>query len=668
MKLTYHPERKRFEAKSDFAERAVLKAAGFAWDGVAKVWHTDHWKEPGRHSHAKQSGMAARFVQFADEATKARIAPEAFAAVELEKVSLETSRADSSNIEIPMPTGIELLPFQKAGVAYILKRPRTLLADEQGLGKTPEAIATSNADPAIRTVLVVCPGSLKPNWKREWETFDAKHLTVDYARSNKKTLPDTDVVIVNYQILKKHSEALRARQFDMLVVDEAQHCTNSRSQRTEYLLGRKATKRKNKETGKLEPVEPIAPLSGRFRELYLSGTPLNKPVELFPLLERLDPDDLGSSFFKYAKRYCSATKGKFGWDFSGASNLDELQEKMRSKFMIRRLKADVMKELPPKRRQIVILSWDDVGTKQRDEIKAALAREKAVYDRMESTDAKVAKIAFQEMAAARQQTAVAKIPFVTEYLKDLLEEVNKVIVFVHHREFAESLSNTFGTASTMVHGDVKIEERQAAVDRFQKDPSCKLFIGTIKAAGTGLTLTAASTVVFGELAWTPGDVMQAEDRAHRKGQTEAVLIKHLVLDDSLDANMVEKIVAKQNVIDAALNTVHEKPVLLPHAVAVGGGSPPGGTRTNLKEPCAIPPEEIEAIHAGLRILAGMCDGAVMIDGHGFNARDTNFGKSLAAQATLTQKQAGYGKRMLTLYRRQLPEHLLAAAGIQKKAA
>lgn len=539
-----------------------------------------------------------------------------------------------------------------------------LIADEMGLGKTVQAIGISNNVPSIRTVLIVCPASLKLNWKNEWERWDVKHLNVSYTKQGDKKFPDTEVVITNYEALKKFEKSLRAKTWDLLIVDEAHYIKESRAQRTEFLLGRKATRRKNKNTGEMEPVAPIAPIPA-LRKVFLTGTPItSRPKEIWPLVEALDSDGMGESFFKFAKRYCNAHQNKFGWDFSGASNLPELQEKLRSKFMVRRLKADVLKELPPKRRQIIVLEWGDLDKKEREELRSALDFEREAYDRMEAATPECASVAFSEMAEARKRTAIAKIPFVIEYLEEMLDETEKLVVMAHHHAVVDALAAKFGSAAVSVDGRVSIQDRQAAVDRFQTDPTCKLFIGTIKAAGVGLTLTASSTVVFAELDWVPGNVTQAEDRCHRIGQVNTVLVKHLVLDESLDANMVEKIVSKQNVIDSALDKIHEKPSQ-PVKVDKPGTQP---IRVDKPEPPALTQEEVEAVHAGLRILAGMCDGAVMIDDRGFNGRDTNFGKSLATQAKLTQKQAIVGKRMLQTYWRQLPENLLATAGIRKKAA
>jgi hypothetical protein len=205
-------------------------------------------------------------------------------------------------------------------------------------------------------------------------------------------------------------------------------------------------------------------------------------------------------------------------------------------------------------------------------------------------------------------------------------------------------------------GETSLEERQQAVDSFQNNPDIKLFVGSIKAAGVGITLTAASTVVFAELDWVPGNITQAEDRSHRIGQTNSVLIQHLVLEGSLDAKMAKTIIEKQEIIEKALDKQIEitmKTLQLPT-------SDTSATHKVKREAIAeeaknITPEEIAIIHSKLRFLSSLCDGANSIDGMGFNKMDTAIGKSLANQYVLTPKQAILAKHILVKYKRQIGE-------------
>jgi hypothetical protein len=197
-----------------------------------------------------------------------------------------------------------------------------------------------------------------------------------------------------------------------------------------------------------------------------------------------------------------------------------------------------------------------------------------------------------------------------------------------------------------------VNKRQAEVERFQNDPACRMFIGSIHAAGVGITLTAASHVVFAELDWVPGNVSQAEDRCHRIGQRDSVLVQHLVFDNSVDSRMAGIIVAKQAVIDSAL----DEGMKIPKVEVVVGPQP---VKEPVVNPGDLPPEQVEAIHTALKLLASRCDGAFAEDGAGFNKLDTNFGHSLASAPRLSQKQAAAGKKLANKYRRQLPGDLMA---------
>lgn len=239
--------------------------------------------------------------------------------------------------------------------------------------------------------------------------------------------------------------------------------------------------------------------------------------------------------------------------------------------MIRRMKANVLTELPAKIRQVISLPSDSVSrlVKQENEhgdalerrvkmIKAEAKRSKASGDK-EAYAAAVGQlrqaysVAFEEMAAIRKELATAKIPFVIEHITDIVESNGKVVIMAHHRDVVDALQNHFGLAAVKLYGGMSDVEKENSVTRFQNDPACKIFVGSIRAAGVGITLTAAAKVVFAELDWTPANMMQAEDRCHRIGQTESVLVQHLVFDGSLDARMAEILVEKMEIIGAALD-------------------------------------------------------------------------------------------------------------------
>lgn len=237
------------------------------------------------------------------------------------------------------------------------------------------------------------------------------------------------------------------------------------------------------------------------------------------------------------------------------------------------------------------------------------------------------------------------------------EQSSKVVIFVHHHDVVAALAQEFGDSCVTLTGEDSIEKRQIAVDRFQTDPTCRVFIGSLKAAGVGITLTAAHHVVFGELDWVPGNMSQAEDRCHRIGQKDNVLVQHLVLEGSLDSRMARVLIEKQAVIDAALDEIAQEPVV----PVVNAPVTVARKEYQQADEHPMPAEQVRAIHHGLRLLKAHCDGAFNLDGQGFSKIDVRVGHSLAMAQSLTQKQALLGKKLVNKYRRQLPEDLLAVA-------
>lgn len=578
---------------------------------------------------------------------------------------IEQSKAADvvGDFNVSAPEGLTYLGYQKAGISYASGRKGSLIADEMGLGKTIQAIGVINADSNIKSVLIVCPFSLKLNWQRELKKWLINELSVGMTNGG---CPETDIVIVNFDGLRKHGETLAKRDWDMIVVDEC------------HLI-------KNPETQRCINVFKVA--SKAKRRVALTGSPIaNRPKELFTILQLVCPEvwdppgqvkdkktkqyvqvseGKGAGFWRFAKRYCNAHKNGYGWDLNGASNLDELHTKLRTSCMIRRLKADVLKELPAKRRQLIEVpsnaAFDDIDAEYRrhyvdsDEAEAEveIARltgsdkdyEKAV-SRLESAG----KIAFTELSRARHAMGLAKVEFAIDHVKDLLENVNKVIVFAHHHDVINALEEGLREFNPVkLTGETKELDRQKHVDSFQQNEKCRVFIGSISAAGVGLTLTAASTVVFVELDWVPMMLSQAEDRAHRIGQRDCVLIQHLTVSGSIDAKLIDTIMRKQAVIEGALDRADDF-ATIDRPVVVDAKK-----KEFIEAAKNMTPEKLVEIHGKLRFMAARCDGAAAIDGQGFNKLDSNIGKSLAKMDKLTPKQAALGERILKKYKRQLGE-------------
>ena len=585
--------------------------------------------------------------------------------------NIEASRAADADVELPCPAGLAYLPFQRAGIAAALRRPRVLFGDDPGLGKTIQAIGMINADASIKRVLVVCPATLRQNWYNELRKWLVRDLKIVIASSTFCRPDAFDITIIHYDILTKHQNTLRSVAWDLIVCDEAHLLKNPKAKRTRAICGI------DDYTSRKEGCPVLEPINAR-RAAFLTGTPIpNRPLEAWPLVHYLAPDEF-RSFYGFAQRYCAAGDGGYGFDASGSSNLPELQDKLRATIMIRRLKADVLKELPAKRRQIIEFPANGAAGAVESERAAFEAHEDRLatlrvacelakasdnpddYAEAVSRLKEAAQAAFTEISKLRHDTAVAKIPYVIDYLRTIVESGSKCVFFAHHHDVIEAIAGEFGQQAVTLYGATPMQDRQAAVDRFQTDPECLVFIGGIQAAGVGITLTSASQVVFGELDWVPGNMTQCEDRCHRIGARDMVLVQHLVLEGSLDARMASILVQKQEVQVAALDTIAIPEPQGPLVPSKDRAATESTRRADIDALAArMTPERIAAIHEGLRILAAMDeDYARELNGAGYSKMDVAIGHSLAGAAALTGRQAVLGAKLVNRYRRQLPETLI----------
>lgn len=474
---------------------------------------------------------------------------------------------------IKCPKGQKFLPYQIEGIRFALKKKGTLIADEMGLGKTIQAIGVINARRSIKRVLVVCPNTLKTNWRRElkrWLTRQHRILVVN-ARKKIHSLVRYNVIIINYDIVHKMRRLIDKLKWDLLIIDEAHFVKSRKARRTKAIFGGAVRYREKGQKKTARTV--LKPIKARKR-LFLTGTPiLNRPIDLWPIVKALDPTGLGRSLTMYALRYCDAQRDRWGMKFTGAKNLDELHTLLTQKFMIRRLKKDVLTDLPPKRRQIIELPipTDKASRLVATEIKIYESHEEYIQkllSRIRTAKKKgdvgtlaelrralqqARAVQFSEISRVRHQVGLAKVPMVTEHLR-LCLEAGPAVCFAHHRDVIEEYRRQFKNDCVILTGDTKPIDRQRAVDRFQ-DGKARLFVGNYLAAGTGITLTRSSYVAFAELDWVPAVLTQAEDRVHRIGQLESVLVQHLVLEGSLDAQISRTLVKKQEIIDQAIDGI-----------------------------------------------------------------------------------------------------------------
>lgn len=446
-------------------------------------------------------------------------------------------------IPVPAPPGLSYFPFQLEGIHFALARSGTLLADEMGVGKTIQAIGLINADPTIRTVLIVCPASMKLPWKRELERWLERDLAIAVTDSDLVLAP---IVIVNYDRLRQHAVALREHlKWDLAIFDECHYLKNPEARRTKIATSIKATRR-----------------------LALSGTPLqNRPVELLPILTWLDPINWpASKWHEFGLRYCGGCWNGFGWEYGGATNLEELSHQLRETVMLRRTKAEVLPALPAKFRSVIELSADsDLARVAQAEFWAFERWMEIVsgaggpsgdgYQKNVKSLRRFQGDEWDNLAIARHQTALAKAPLVAQFVKELFSGGSgKITLFAHHRDVIATLAEAlaeFGPVT--LTGASSSPARRKAVERFQSESTTRLFIGNIQAAGTGITLAPASShAIFAEISWVPAQMTQAEDRLHRIGTRANVLIQHLVLEGSLDAVMIRRLIIKQETLAKVL--------------------------------------------------------------------------------------------------------------------
>lgn len=397
-----------------------------------------------------------------------------------------------------------LYPYQADGVGFLAGASRALLADEPGLGKTIQAIRAADATDA-RNVLVICPASVRENWRREILRFSERKW---------------DFHVVSYDQATRGQVAMTP---DTVILDEAHYLKNRKAKRTQAVYGKKC----DGQSGII---------AGAERVWALTGTPSpNDPSELWPLCNALFPDVVNGTqgWWGFVRRYCKTIDTPFGMKIVGGKNLEKLRAAM-APHMLRRKKADVLTDLPPIRFDTLPLSpagglKDLRQLESDDETRTVVTKVlKAIESGEEPPVAEVSRL--------RRLIGLAKVKPVADFIADELDGgTGKVVVFAHHKDVMEGLAaalERFGV--TGISGKTASLDRQKAVDRFQTDDGCRVFVGQINAAGTGITLTAASDVVFAESSWVPADNSQAAMRCHRIGQSESVLVRFAMLQGSLD--------------------------------------------------------------------------------------------------------------------------------------
>lgn len=428
-----------------------------------------------------------------------------------------------------------LRDYQQQGVSFFINSGgRALLCDEMGTGKTLQSLAYIVSQDFKRT-LVITPASVKFVWEAEASKFtNLKTFVVD-SKTDITLIPyDIEIVIVNYDILKKFYNELLKYRWDALVCDEAHYLKSQNSIRSKI----------------------VRFLSRNIPHiLLLTGSPiLNRPIEIFNLLNMID-EKKWNNWYSFAIRYAEGKQGYFGFETRGASNLGELNQKI-SKYFLRRKKSDVLKELPLKNRIEIPIELEKEDREAYNLVENNLINYLRQY--RDKTDKEILKSLQGEklvrLNLLREVNSMGKINVVKELIKDIINSENgKVIVFSCFNSPLIELSEEFEEESVLLLGNTPVDERQEIIRKFQENPETKIFFGGIKSAGIGVTLTKATSVIFIDYSWVPGDHSQAEDRMHRFGNTaESVNIYNIISKNTIDDFMGKLLKHKQEIIDKVI--------------------------------------------------------------------------------------------------------------------
>lgn len=449
--------------------------------------------------------------------------------------------------------------YQLEGVRYALDNKRCIFGDQPGLGKTLQAICAVAKAHKEATVygetfpaLVICPAALKVNWKREFKKFAGLEACIldDSNRGNWEKFwsvkrPDGEalcsVFITNYESLKKFFVrkvknstrfTLSSIEFDervslfrSVIIDESHKCKSSKTQQSKF-------------------VEGIC--RGKRWIFALTGTPVvNNNTDLIQQLKILGRlDDFGG--YKYfVERYCDGPKQ--------SSNMKELHYRLWCCCFFRREKAKVLTQLPDKMRQYItceITNRKEYQDAENDFLKYLRQYKHADDERISRAMRGEVMV---RMGILKEIAARGKVKAVADFIHDVIDGGEKLIMFAYLKEVVMALKNEFPDAVTVTGSD-NTAQKQNAVDRFQNDPECKLIILNYKSGGTGLTLTAASRVGFIEFPWTYSDCEQAEDRAHRNGQKNAVNCYYFLGDKTIDEYMYKVIQTKKDIANEVTGT------------------------------------------------------------------------------------------------------------------
>jgi SWI/SNF-related matrix-associated actin-dependent regulator 1 of chromatin subfamily A len=417
------------------------------------------------------------------------------------------------------------LQHQKEAIEKLAGSRRFILADDMGLGKTTATIIAA-LETGAKKILIICPASLKINWQREIENYSDRSV---YIAEGKKFSTESDFVIVNYDILKnfhdmkdKDKSLLNQSEFELVILDEAHMISNPQAQRTKIIN---------------HYVKNIK------RVWLLTGTPMtSRPMNYYNLLNIIE-SPVAQNWMAYAIRYCQGyqfTAGKRKvWNVTGASNLEELRDRT-SKQILRRLKEDVL-DLPDK---IISPVYLRLKSKDYEELMGEY------YDWFDNKkdESSSLTVQFSKLMKVRKVIANEKTKQTIEFAENIIEQGKKVIIFTNFTDTLQTIYQHFGKQAVYLDGSCSKPHRQHAVDEFQDNEKIKVFVGNLKAAGVGLTLTAAEVVIMNDLSFVPAEHAQAEDRAYRYGQKSNVLVYYPLYENTIEGAVYDILNRKKEII------------------------------------------------------------------------------------------------------------------------
>lgn len=523
------------------------------WDGTDKVWIVR------KQSICYPEGRDARWYveAFANWAVQKCLCSKISRSEETNEIAYEIPPLKPFDGEHYMQ--LDPYQYQLEGVRYALEHQRCIFGDQPGLGKTLQAICSvvkAHKEAMVWgesfPVLVICPAALKVNWQREFKKFAGiSSIILDDKNKHEwhRYLELMDgggdlacpVIITNYESLRKYFVAdikesnrmsLRSIKFDeriklfrSIIIDESHKCKSTKTQQSKF-------------------VEGIC--KGKRFVFALTGTPVvNNNTDLIQQLKILNRLEDFGGYKKFVSRYCDGPKQ--------SSNLRELNYRLSVTCFFRREKAKVLTQLPDKMRQYItcdITNRNEYFAAEKDVISYLRQYKNASDDKIERA---IRGQVMVKIGILKQIAAKGKIKAVSEFIHDVIDGGEKLILFAYLKEVVEALKKEFPDAVTVTGSD-NITQKQNAVDRFQNDPECKLIILNYKSGGTGLTLTAASRVGFIEFPWTYSDCEQAEDRAHRNGQKKAVNCYYFIGDKTIDNYMYSVIQNKKSIANEVTGT------------------------------------------------------------------------------------------------------------------